>query len=148
MGYSARRGFTSGSMRSTGAQRQAEMQQKIQLMQEAMTAAQDAVEAQEFTASVGGGVVEAAWEMVEGARALKAPVHISHLKAMGRDNWNRKIPQVLALLDRARQEGLDLSCDVYPYTAGSTQLLHILPPEFLAGGPAANDRCQQVPDLR
>ncbi len=57
MGYSARRGFTNGKM--SGAQRQAEMQQKIQQMQEAMTAAQDAVEAQEFTASVGGGVVEA-----------------------------------------------------------------------------------------
>lgn len=59
MSYSARRGFTSGSMRPTGAQRQQEMQQKIQEMQAAMTAAQDAVEAQEFTASVGGGVVEA-----------------------------------------------------------------------------------------
>ena len=82
----------------------------------------------------GGGVVTAAQEMVEVARALKAPVHLSHLKAMGRDNWRSKVPQVLALLDRARQEGLDLSCDVYPYTAGSTQLLHILPPEFLAGG--------------
>lgn len=57
MGYSARRGFTNGKV--SGAQRQAEMQQKIQQMQEAMTAAQDAVEAQEFTASVGGGVVEA-----------------------------------------------------------------------------------------
>ena len=59
MGYSARRGFTSGSMRSTGAQRQAEMQQKIQEMQAKMTAAQDEMEAREFTASVGGGVVEA-----------------------------------------------------------------------------------------
>ena len=96
----------------------------------------------------GGGVVEAAREMVEVARALKAPVHISHLKAMGRDNWNRKIPQVLALLDRARQEGLDLSCDVYPYTAGSTQLLHILPPEFLAGGIEAIVRRLQDPDQR
>ena len=96
----------------------------------------------------GGGVVEAAREMVEVARALKAPVHISHLKAMGRDNWNRKIPQVLALLDRARQEGLDLSCDVYPYTAGSTQLLHILPPEFLAGGMEAIVRRLGDPDQR
>lgn len=52
MSYSARRGFTNGSMRATGVQRQAEMQQ-------AMTAAQEAVEAQEFTASVGGGVVSA-----------------------------------------------------------------------------------------
>ena len=59
MSYSARRGFTNGRMRPTGAARQQEMQQRIQEMQAAMTAAQDAVEAQEFTASVGGGVVEA-----------------------------------------------------------------------------------------
>ena len=59
MGYSARRGFSNGSMRPTGAQRQAEMQQKIAEMQAAMASAQEHVEAQEFTASVGGGVVEA-----------------------------------------------------------------------------------------
>lgn len=59
MSYSARRGFTSGSMRPTGAARQQEIQEKIQAMQAAMSAAQDDVEAQEFTASVGGGVVEA-----------------------------------------------------------------------------------------
>lgn len=67
---------------------------------------------------------------------------------MGRDNWRSKVPQVLALLDRARQEGLDLSCDVYPYTAGSTQLLHILPPEFLAGGMEAIVRRLGDPDQR
>ena len=59
MGYSARRGFTNGIMKLTGAQRQAEMQARIQQMQEQVNAAQEAVEAQEFTASVGGGVVEA-----------------------------------------------------------------------------------------
>ena len=59
MGYSACRGFTNGSMKMTGAQRQAEMQARIQQMQEQVNAAQEAVEAQEFTASVGGGVVEA-----------------------------------------------------------------------------------------
>ena len=59
MGYIARRGFTNGSMKMTGAQRQAEMQARIQQMQEQVNAAQEAVENQEFTASVGGGVVEA-----------------------------------------------------------------------------------------
>lgn len=59
MSYSARRGFTNGSMRSTGAQRQVEMQQKIQEMQQAMNDAQSDVEAKSFTAAVGGGVVEA-----------------------------------------------------------------------------------------
>ena len=53
---------------------------------------------------------------------------------MGRDSWGKKIPHALGMLTQARQEGMDVSCDVYPYTAGSTQLLHILPPEFLEGG--------------
>lgn len=57
MGYSARRGFTNGKI--SGAQRQAEVQARIQQMQEQMNAAQEAVEAREFTASVGGGAVEA-----------------------------------------------------------------------------------------
>ena len=59
MSYSARRGFSNGSQRSTGAQRQAELQQRIAQMQEAMNAAQAEVEARECTASVGGGAVEA-----------------------------------------------------------------------------------------
>lgn len=59
MGYSARRGFSSGSMKTTGAQRQAEVQQKIAQMQEAMNTAQEEVEAKTFTSSAGGGVVTA-----------------------------------------------------------------------------------------
>ncbi|MBQ0037569.1 MAG: amidohydrolase family protein [Clostridiales bacterium] len=82
----------------------------------------------------GGGVCRSAEEMIAVARALHIPLHISHLKAMGRENWNSKIPQTLRLLHRARDEGVDVTCDVYPYTAGSTQLLHILPPDFLTGG--------------
>ena len=82
----------------------------------------------------GGGVAESVQEMIAVARALNCPVHISHLKAMGRDNWGKKIPQVLALLEQAQNEGLRVDCDVYPYTAGSTQLLHILPPDYLTGG--------------
>lgn len=59
MAYSARRGFSNGSMRPTGAQRQQEMQEKIQQMQEEMAKAQTQVEEMEFSASVGGGVVSA-----------------------------------------------------------------------------------------
>lgn len=82
----------------------------------------------------GGGVVDSVQEMIAVARALHCPVHISHLKAMGRDNWGKRIPQVLSLLEQAQNEGLRVDCDVYPYTAGSTQLLHILPPDYLTGG--------------
>ncbi len=82
----------------------------------------------------GDMVCEAVEEMLDVARALRCPLHISHLKAMGMRNWGKKIPTALALMDRARQEGVEVSCDVYLYEAGSTQLLHILPPDFLAGG--------------
>ena len=60
MGYSARRGFSSGNLKATGAQRQAAVQPQIAQMQEAMNAAQTEVENRTFTASVGGGAVEAA----------------------------------------------------------------------------------------
>ncbi|MBQ9347075.1 MAG: YbaB/EbfC family nucleoid-associated protein [Oscillibacter sp.] len=56
MSYSARRGFSNGSQRPP---RQVEMQQRLARIQENMNQAQSEVEAQEFTSSAGGGVVEA-----------------------------------------------------------------------------------------
>lgn len=82
----------------------------------------------------GDKVCEAIEEMITVAKALRCPLRISHLKAMGMRNWGKRIPTALSIMDRARQEGVDVSCDVYLYEAGSTQLLHLLPPDFLAGG--------------
>lgn len=82
----------------------------------------------------GDNVTDSVKEMISLSRALKTPVRISHLKAMGGRNWHSKIPEALALISAAREEGLDISCDVYPYTAGSTQLMHILPTDMLSGG--------------
>lgn len=82
----------------------------------------------------GDMVCDAVEEMLAVARALHTPLHISHLKAMGMRNWQKRIPHALELMRRAREDGLDVSCDVYPYTAGSTQLLHLLPPSLLEGG--------------
>lgn len=96
----------------------------------------------------GDGVVEALREMLDVARALETPVEISHLKAIGRRNWRRAVPEMLDLLARAREEGLDVMCDVYPYPAGSTQLIHILPPEFQAGGVEALTAALQDPAER
>lgn len=86
------------------------------------------------TRQEGDGVVEALTEMLAVARALETPVEISHLKAIGRRNWRKAVPKMLQMLADARAEGLDAACDAYPYPAGSTQLLHVLPPEFQAGG--------------
>ena len=56
-GYSARGGFSGGG----SAMRQQQMQQKLLKMQQDMAAAQEAVENASFTASVGGGVVQASF---------------------------------------------------------------------------------------
>lgn len=85
----------------------------------------------------GDGVVDALREMLEVARALQTPLEVSHLKAIGGRNTRKAVPEMLSLIEKAREDGLDVMCDVYPYTAGSTQLIHVLPPEFQEGGTEA-----------
>ena len=92
----------------------------------------------------GSDVDKAVEEMLTVARALRCPLHISHLKAMGKRNWGRKIPAILNTLHRACEDGMDVRWDVYPYTAGSTQLLHIMPPSLLRGG--TNEICRRLRD--
>ena len=85
----------------------------------------------------GAGVADALREMIGAARALRTPVEISHLKSIGAPSWGKAVPEMLSMIARAREEGLDVSCDVYPYPAGCTQLLHVLPPEAQSGGTEA-----------
>ena len=82
----------------------------------------------------GSGVVDALREMITVAKALHTPVEVSHLKSIGKANWHRCTPEMLRLMHEARQDGIEIACDVYPYTAGSTQLVHVLPPESQKGG--------------
>jgi N-acyl-D-aspartate/D-glutamate deacylase len=67
-------------------------------------------------------------------RAGGMPVHIAHHKIAGRTNWGMS-GQTLARFHRAREEGQEVTCDQYPYRAGSTMLAAALPPAFAAGGP-------------
>ena len=96
----------------------------------------------------GDEVVEALEEMLTVAKELNTPMQISHLKAIGKRNWDRCVPKMLELLRRARAEGVDVTCDVYPYPAGSTQLIHVLPPEFQAGGMDALTEALLDPEKR
>ena len=72
-------------------------------------------------------------EVFEIARRARIPTEIWHLKAAYRKNWGR-MPQVLAKIRAARARGLDVTADVYPYTAASTGLAACLPPWAVEGG--------------
>lgn len=79
--------------------------------------------------------LEAIDETLEIAERAGVGLLISHFKAVGQQNWH-KMPLALEKLERARERGIDVSFDQYPYTAGSTILSAILPPWAVEGGTA------------
>ena len=81
----------------------------------------------------GATLLDAVTEAIGVGREGDLPVQISHVKAAGRPNWG-KVADALALIDAARAEGLDVTGDVYPYTASSTSLRTLLPDWVLEGG--------------
>jgi dihydroorotase/N-acyl-D-amino-acid deacylase len=66
-------------------------------------------------------------------REANIPVQIFHLKVAGRQNWG-KMPQVIAAIDQARANGIDVTANQYPYVAGATSLGAIVPPKYHDGG--------------
>lgn len=75
-------------------------------------------------------------EAITVGRASDVPVEISHLKLASRACWGQA-GQVLARLDDAQAEGIDLGWDQYPYTAAATTLDSVVPPRFHADGTAS-----------
>jgi N-acyl-D-amino-acid deacylase len=71
-------------------------------------------------------VVEAINEVIEVVRKAHVPLQISHLKTSRKRNWN-KLDKMFEITERAIDEGLDITCDRYPYIASNTGLQAILP---------------------
>lgn len=84
----------------------------------------------------GDSIFAATEESVAIARESGAILQISHLQMNGPANANRA-GTLLALLDDVRREGIDVTCDTYPYTAGSTFIQSLLPSWAVDGGPEA-----------
>jgi N-acyl-D-amino-acid deacylase len=78
-------------------------------------------------------VLDAAREAITIGERAALPVQISHLKTAGQANWE-KTPALLELIDEATARGLDVTGDMYPYTAGATSLGALLPPWVHEGG--------------
>jgi len=59
------------------------------------------------------------------AEESKAKLHISHLKALGKDNWD-KFSLALEEIDKARSRGIDVTFDVFPYASNGMSLYTVL----------------------
>jgi len=78
-------------------------------------------------------LINAVKEAIEVGEKAGVAIEISHHKAAGRDNWG-KVKETLKMMEEARRIGIDVTCDVYPYTAGMTMLSATLPRWVHEGG--------------
>jgi len=77
--------------------------------------------------------INAIEETVQIGRVSGAKIHISHLKVMGEKNWE-KMDEALSLIEKAREDGMDVTFDVYPYTNTGSVLYTLLPDWVAKGG--------------
>lgn len=71
---------------------------------------------------------EAMEELIDLGRRTGVRVHISHARSYGNKDFGVTWERILAVAQKAREEGIDLTLDQHPYTAGSTFLNQLLPP--------------------
>jgi len=83
--------------------------------------------------SEGDRLLEAIDEAIEIGQQAKVPVEIYHLKAVSAQNWP-KMPLAIKKIDEARESGIDVQANMYPYTASGTGLTACLPDRTAADG--------------
>jgi N-acyl-D-amino-acid deacylase len=83
--------------------------------------------------SEGATEMQALDEAIRIGREAGLPVEIFHLKVSGKTRWG-SMPRVVEKIQTARDSGLDIRADQYPYIAGATALASSLPPWVADGG--------------
>ena len=97
--------------------------------------------------SEGAKLLEAIDELITVARQADIGAEIYHLKAAGQAHWD-KLDAAIAKIEAARAEGLDITADMYTYTAGATGLDAAMPPWVQEGGHAAWVTRLKDPEIR
>ena len=97
--------------------------------------------------SEGNALLESVEELISIAREANVRAEIYHLKAAGETNW-RKMDEVIARVEAARAEGLQITADMYTYPAGATGLDAAMPPWVQEGGFEAWRERLQDPAIR
>lgn len=92
-------------------------------------------------------VLPAIDEAIEVGRRSGCRVHISHIKAMGKQNWG-KSKDIIEKIDKANAEGIRVTCDQYPYLASMTHLNATIPPKYFTKGTAAMVEMLKDPAIR
>jgi len=77
----------------------------------------------------GQNILPAVSRLIGAARSSKTRMHISHFKSLGRSSWNY-FSQALEMAERARKEGVKITCDFFPYPKTGSSLFAALPPWF------------------
>jgi len=83
--------------------------------------------------SEGNKLLESVDELITIARDANIHAEIYHLKASGKDNWP-KMDSLIAKVEKARREGLEITADMYTYIASATGLTASFPPSLQDGG--------------
>jgi N-acyl-D-amino-acid deacylase len=89
-----------------------------------------------FTSHIRGSSetdVDAEKEVISIGEKAGCRVHRSHYEAFGKENWH-KIEITLKIDEEARKRGVDMTFDMFPYTAAMTMMIAIYPPWALDGG--------------
>ena len=96
----------------------------------------------------GKTITEALDEAIYIAKEGGVPLHVSHLKqAIGKD-VTTTVADAMAKIAKARNEGMDISFDAYPYNTGSTSLAAFLPPWCCEGGVDKQIERLKDPEMR
>jgi N-acyl-D-amino-acid deacylase len=80
-----------------------------------------------------GQLLEAIQETIRIGEEAHIPVHIYHLKAAGQDNWIL-MSQAISLIQSARDRGVDVTADIYPYIRNGIGLGSFIHPKHYANG--------------
>ena len=97
--------------------------------------------------SEGNRFEDAVDEFMHIAKVTGAPSEIYHLKAAGRSNWH-KLDKVIARVEQARADGLQVTADIYTYPASSTGLNAAMPLWVQEGGQEAWFARLEDPEVR
>jgi N-acyl-D-amino-acid deacylase len=85
--------------------------------------------------SEGDAAIESIDEALQIGREAHIPVEIWHLKAAGKNNWGR-MPEIIAHIEQARAQGVDISANTYAYPAWFNTFSAFIPPWAHDGGDA------------